>query len=129
MALSEPFTGGTLIPLYAYRCLCCERTAELTNTVDARHTGAPHCHGQMVLEIMPTMVTPDIAPYKAMAGDRMGQHITSRKEHREFLKRNRFHEIGNEPVKPVKNDTRPKKGEVAAELKRVIPQVLAKYRG
>jgi hypothetical protein len=83
----------------------------------------------MLLEIMPTMVSPDIAPYKAMSGDKMGQMITSRKEHREFLKRNRFIEVGNEPVKPVKNDTRPKKGEVATELKRVIPQVLAKHRG
>ncbi len=82
----------------------------------------------MQLEIMPTMVSPDIAPYKAMGGDKMGQMITSRREHREFLKRNRFIEVGNEPVKPVKNDTRPKKGEVAAELKKVIPEVLAKHR-
>lgn len=82
-----------------------------------------------VLEIMPTMVSPDIQPYKAVGGDMAGKHITSRKEHREFLKRNRFIEVGNEPLRPVKNDTRPKKGEVAAELKRVIPQVLAKQRG
>lgn len=82
----------------------------------------------MSLEIMPVMITPDIAPYKAVGGDRAGQYITSRVEHREFLKRNRFVEIGNEPIKPIKNDTRPKKGEVAAELKRVIPQVLAKHR-
>jgi hypothetical protein len=83
----------------------------------------------MVLEIMPTMVTPDIAPYKAVAGDRAGEYITSRAQHREFLKRNRFVEVGNEPVKPIVNNTRPKKGEVAAELKRVIPQVLARHRG
>jgi|SRR5579862_8433946 len=116
------------MPLYAYCCEFCDRAAEQTNTVAERHSAAPLCHGPMKLEIMPTHVMPDIAPYKAVAGDMAGKHITSRREHREFLKRNRFVEVGNEPVKPVKNDTRPKKGEVAAELKRVIPQVLAKYR-
>lgn len=73
---------------------------------------------------MPTMVSPDIAPYKAVAGDRMGQMISSRREHREFLKRNRFVEVGNEPMKPIRNNFRPRKGEIAEELKRVIPQVL-----
>ena len=124
------------MPLYAYRCPVCPNKEEHWASVAERHTAAPYCcagdhlgsHGQMKLEIMPTHVMPDIAPYKAVAGDMAGQHITSRREHREFLKRNRFVEVGNEPVKPVKNDTRPKKGEVAAELKKVIPQVLAKYR-
>ncbi len=125
---AESSAGGTLIPLYSYRCPVCDQTKEQVNTVAERHAGAPICHGRMQLEIMPTMVSPDIAPYKAMSGDKMGQMITSRKEHREFLKRNRFIEVGNEPIRPVKNDTRPKKGEVAAELKRVVPQVLARHR-
>lgn len=83
----------------------------------------------MQLQIVASYVIPDIEPYKAMGGDMSGKHITSRRQHREFLKRNRFVEVGNEPIRAVKNDTRPKKGEVAAELKRVIPQVLAKHRG
>lgn len=116
------------MPLYQYRCTACDQTAERFTTVNERHIDAPLCHGRMQLEIMPTMVMPDIAPYKAVAGDKAGQYITSRAEHREFLKRNRFVEIGNEPVKPIINNTRPKKGEVAAELKRVIPQVIAKHR-
>lgn len=117
------------MPLYCYRCLGCEYAEETSNSVANRHRGAPHCHGRMVLEIMPTMVNPDIAPYRAVGGDRAGQVISSRREHREFLKRNRFIEVGSEPLRPIKNNTRPKKGEVAAELKRVIPQVLAKQRG
>jgi hypothetical protein len=41
----------------------------------------------------------DIAPYKAVAGDRAGQWITSRRAHKEFLKRNRLIEVGNEQPK------------------------------
>lgn len=78
----------------------------------------------MALEIMATYVSADIQPYKAMTGDKAGQYITSRREHREFLRRNGLVEVGTEPVKPIKNDFRPAKGEVAKELKKVIPQVL-----
>ncbi len=74
----------------------------------------------MVQVLSASLVTPDIAPYRAVAGDRAGEWITSRKDHREFLKRNRFVEVGNEPIKPIKNDFRPKKGEVAQELKQVL---------
>ena len=38
----------------------------------------------------------DIEPYKALGGDMAGQWITSRSQHREFLKRNGFIEVGNE---------------------------------
>lgn len=52
-----------------------------------------------VQQLSAAYVTPDIAPYKAVAGDRAGQYITSRREHREYLKRNRLVEIGNEKPK------------------------------
>jgi len=112
------------MPLYSYLCTHCGKQREHYASVDQRHKGAPLCHGRMELEIVPTMVSPDIAPYRAVAGDRMGQMISSRREHKEFLKRNRFTEVGNEPLRPIQNDFRPKKGEIAQELKRVIPQVL-----
>jgi hypothetical protein len=38
----------------------------------------------------------DIEPYKAVTGDMEGKWITSRKQHREFLKRNNLVEVGNE---------------------------------
>ena len=38
----------------------------------------------------------DIEPYEAMAGDVAGEYITSRSEHRRFLRRNNFEEVGNE---------------------------------
>jgi len=38
----------------------------------------------------------DIQPYEAMAGDMAGKYITSRSEHRAFLRRNDLEEVGNE---------------------------------
>lgn len=38
----------------------------------------------------------DLKPYKAVAGDMAGKWINGRKQHREFLKRNGFQEVGNE---------------------------------
>lgn len=117
------------MPTYAYECPHCGDGAEAVLPIDQRHTGAPECHGPMKLIIQPAMVTPDIKPYQAMGGDKAGQYITSRKEHREFLKRNNFVEIGNEPIKPIKNNFRPAPGAVREELRKVVPQVLQKYRG
>jgi len=52
--------------------------------------------------IMPTMVQADIQPYRAAAVDKESGKvpvIESRKQHREFLKRNDYVEVGNDPIK------------------------------
>lgn len=41
-------------------------------------------------------IQPDIEPYQCVGGDMAGQYITSRSQHRAFLKRNGFEEVGNE---------------------------------
>lgn len=41
-------------------------------------------------------LTPEFAPYRAVTGDKAGEMITSRREHREFLRRNNLQEVGNE---------------------------------
>lgn len=114
--------------LYEYECPDCAAVVEFSCTLKDHQPTFPcaECGGRMVQQLGAAYLTPDIAPYKAMAGDRAGQMITSRKDHREFLKRNRFTEVGNEPIRPIKNDFTPRKGEIAHELKRVIPQVLRK---
>ena len=38
----------------------------------------------------------DIEPYKVVAGPRAGEYITSRSEHRAYLKQHKFEEVGNE---------------------------------
>lgn len=38
----------------------------------------------------------DMSPYRAITGDMAGQYITSRSEHRAYLRRNGLEEVGNE---------------------------------
>jgi len=49
-------------------------------------------------------IIPDIQPYMAVGGDRAGEYITSRSEHREYLRRNNCIEVGNEKEYFFKND-------------------------
>lgn len=51
------------------------------------------------------MVNMDIEPYSTVAADKQTkkrEYITSRKQHREFLKRNGYEEMGSEKFKPDK---------------------------
>jgi hypothetical protein len=41
-------------------------------------------------------VIPDIEPYRAVSGDMKGKWIRSRREHKAFLRRNNFVEVGTE---------------------------------
>lgn len=49
-----------------------------------------------------TQIIKDIDSYKTVAADANGKpaKIGSRREHREFLKRNNYVEVGNDPMKP-----------------------------
>lgn len=89
----------------------------------AEHRVPPqHAHPVFRIITAPYAIS-DIAPYKAVTGDRMGQEIRGRKQHREFLKRNRLVEVGDAPIRDTRQ-MRPtvKKGQVARELKRAIAQ-------
>ena len=76
----------------------------------------------MALEIVAPMVSADFPAYQALAGDKMGQEIRGRKQHREFLKRNRLVEVGDSPMRPTPLRPTIRKGAVARELKRAIAQ-------
>jgi hypothetical protein len=55
--------------------------------------------GEQVMDREPpksAMIMEDIKPYTAVAGDMAGKEISGRKQHREFLRRNGFEEVGNE---------------------------------
>lgn len=73
-------------------------------------------------------IQPDIQPYQAMAFDQAtgkAPVITSRREHREFLRRNGYQEIGNETPKVVRQQA---DHNVRKELTEATREVLAKYR-
>ena len=117
------------MPLYDWRCPACHAPREVLRAVEdcmAPETCA--CGQWMVRELTPLHVMPDLAPYRAVAGDRAGEMITSRKDHREFLRRNNFSEVGNEMPKDTKKmRSTTKKGEIREELRRVVPSVLRKH--
>lgn len=63
----------------------------------------------------------DIDPYKTAAADKItGKRVAigGRAQHREFLKRNGYSEVGNDYVPPVREGPRP--GEIAREVKRLL---------
>lgn len=118
------------MPLYDWRCQACGTTVELVRPMrEALIPVMCTCGVPMVQQLSAAYVSADIAPYRAVAGDRAGQWITSRRAHREFLKRNRFTEIGNEKPKDtsVMRKTVTKK-QIRQELGRVVPEVLRKAR-
>lgn len=49
-------------------------------------------------------VQPDLEPYMAVSGDMAGKVIRSRREHRAFLRRNNFEEVGNEKAYMMRNN-------------------------
>jgi putative FmdB family regulatory protein len=87
------------MPTYEYRCLKCEKLSTAYRTVDTRNN-CPQCScGAETEKIIsaPSMVMPDIREYKAMAGGAkwFGKPITSRAQHREYLRSNDLTEVGN----------------------------------
>lgn len=97
------------MPIYRYRCACGKETDEFRK-IDERDDAPDCCGEKMTRRIMPTMVQPDIQPYMSVAidketGKRVG--IQSRKQHKEFLKRNDYVEIGNDFGKPPRRDDGP----------------------
>jgi len=94
------------MPVYDYRCSCGEEAAEYRTVAD-RHNG-PKCStcGAQMGKVFsaPSMVMPDIQPYRAVAGDR--RMINSRAQHRQFLREFGLVEVGNEGPPPSVQDGR-----------------------
>ena len=64
----------------------------------------------------------DIEPYRAVAVDiatDKAPAIGSRREHREFLKRNGYHEVGNEKISRKRQEFTP----VRDDLRRAVQEV------
>lgn len=102
------------MPIYRYRCGVCKRTQDEFRTIDQRDQ-YPACHDAMERVIMPTMVSV-FKPYTTAAIDKdRGERIVikSQDEHRAFLRRNGYEEVGNDrsmaprPPKAPEPDTAP----------------------
>jgi hypothetical protein len=91
------------MPIYAMQCTArCGHEEDIFRSVAERDRELPLCCGQpMTRKIVPTMVAPDIGAYQAVAVDvatGKAPVINSRSAHRDFLKRNGYIEVGNEPL-------------------------------
>jgi hypothetical protein len=93
--------------IYEWECVECGAVREVVSSI-AHRNAVEYCGDGHDVSAMHRIITrapiaiADIAPYQAVAGDRAGQFITSRSEHREFLKRNRLVEVGDAPIRSTK---------------------------
>lgn len=114
------------MPSYTVECQVCggARTVH-RNLVDFGKW--PECCGRMMQQIIQApQIVRDIEPYRAVATDvatGTAPVIRSRREHREFLRRNGYSEVGTEQPKPVQQ---PIETVTGREIKRVIEQVRAR---
>ena len=118
------------MPIYALQCPSCGHTEDIFRTVARMDEDLPICCGEtMQRRICAPMVIADIQPYQAMAVDvATGKPpvITSRSQHRDFLKRNGYVEVGNEM--PKRDTTIKGDFNVREELRSAVREVLPKYQ-
>ena len=88
------------MPTYEYHCEQCGPIEVWRSMADYK---VPPEHPHPVTRVIsPCVGFGDIKPYIARAGDMAGKPITSRVQHKQFLKRNRLIELGDAPVKDTK---------------------------
>ena len=115
------------MPNYSYECGKCGRTKHVFLSLDEHDDYEPtHCKKPMFQVISAPQIVRDIQPYNAVAVDiATGKPpcIGSRREHKEFLRRNNLVEVGNE--KPKARETR---GDFATgkDVKQAIDQLRRK---
>lgn len=136
------------MPTYEYECGACgavieivsriaDRDAPVTCPCQRERAAAERLVAKRVILTAP-MGQPDIAPYLGTAGDRKGLPITSRREHREYLKRNNLREVGTDlPKNTAKmrtsklssNDRQQLRATIRDELRRKVPRHILEKRG
>lgn len=93
------------MPLYHHKCEKCGYEVEEMRSL-VNFDNFPKCCGRdMPIVMHAVMSIMDIQPYRAIAADKeTGDRpwITSRQQHREFLRKNNYEEIGNEPISTMK---------------------------
>lgn len=97
------------MPSYTFECVKCHRQRHEILSL-AQHDDAEfiHCKKPMVQVLRAPQIIKDIEPYQAMGGDvakgNKAPHIGSRREHKEYLRRNGYVEVGTAKPKEQKTD-------------------------
>ena len=116
------------MPIYCYQCECGTLEDVYSSVKDMDKNIPFHCGKPMKRKIFASYVVEDIKPYQAVALDKTtgkAPVITSRKEHKEFLRRNNLVEVGNEMPKPKAKEA---DHNVRPELTQATHEVMRKYR-
>lgn len=109
------------MPTYEYHCEKCG-PIEVWRSISQYNVPPEHPH-PVTRVISACVGFGDIQPYIAVGGDMMGKPITSRNEHRAFLKRNKLVELGNDPIRDTrKMRSTVRKGEVREAMSAAIRQ-------
>ena len=118
------------MPLYQIICDDCGSEQEVYRSIATMNDLPECCETPMRRKVCAPMVISDIQPYQAVAVDvATGKPpvITSRSQHRAFLKRNGYVEVGNE----MPDMSKPRKVEgdfnVRQALREAVREVLPKY--
>lgn len=74
------------MPIYTYRCAECGAVDEQFARVSDRDASIPACHGQMVRQLQPAMVSVQADCHAISPID--GTPLTSRRQRAEYMKRN-----------------------------------------
>lgn len=117
------------MPLYSIKCDHCGKEQDVFRSL-AKIDDLPDCCGErMHRQVCAPHVVADIAPYQAVAVDvatGKAPVITSRSQHREYLRRNGYIEVGNEMPKPQRKEVH---GDfnVRTELREAVREVLPRH--
>lgn len=113
------------MPLYDAQCDACGSTTEFVSRYGSIQDDLPECCNAKMRHVwLSTRLTviPDIEPYRAVASDiATGKPptIMGRAQHREFLRRNNYTEVGNEMPKPRREEPVPIR-EIGQQIKQII---------
>ena len=117
------------MPIYTVMCDQCGKEEDIYRSL-AEFNNLPDCCGAaMHRKICAPMVIADIEPYQAAAVDvatGKAPVIKSRADHRAFLRRNGYAEVGNEMPKQEKKEVQ---GDFNAkkEIREAVREVLPKF--
>jgi putative FmdB family regulatory protein len=108
-------------PIYEYSCTGCGEQSTQFRKIDQRDQQSFCRCGRVVVRVFSAPhVMPDIAPYQTVAADKeTGKlvDIRSRKDHREFLKRNGYEELGSQDYWGHKEHDRERRDRLASRTK------------
>lgn len=101
------------MPLYSYRCAECGAVDEQFARVSDRDASIPACHGQMVRQLQPAMVSVQADCHAISPID--GTPLTSRRQRAEYMKRNGLQEAV--PAAEVIRKGAQRKAQIQADAK------------